>query len=340
MCTILSNKIVNTYIYIQMSLGSNLSLLLLVGCLACSKDESPRTFAVNIPQEVQPYVDRFIAEGFARGRIFDLSKMGLDITFQDGLADSLAAFCNGGNIVISRHFWETRNESHREAMIFHELGHCILQRIHYNATLPNDEWLSIMRGDPLPANRSNAINYSGLRRQYYIDELFNPEISEPGWVHIQEGYDLPVGSRDTVLHLSNIGGFTRSMSLPDSSDFEIEALIDFQHSTKLVGLAWGGEQIQNQIVVHFNADGMFVINAGFNESGIVYQRENFEVINDSVNLIGMRRRGDKYYIFVNREFVYWMDVKMPFVNRFQVVSGAGGTPNFRKIYVYKLAPMQ
>ncbi len=321
-----------------MNIRSNLSLLFLLGCVACTKEEAQRTFDVNIPIEVQPYVDRFVAEGSARGRVIDLSTLGLDITFQDDLADSLAAFCNNGTIVISRHFWKTRNDSHREAMIFHELGHCILQRIHHNAILPNDEWLSLMRGSPLPTGRSGSINYSGVRRQYYIDELFNPQISEPSWVHIQEVYDVPVGSKDTLLHLSNIGGFNRSMSLPDSGDFEIETLIDFQNSTKLVGLAWGGEHIQNQIVVHYDVEGTFVINAGFNESGIIYQRENFAVLNDSVNLIAMRRRGDKYYIFVNREFVYWMDVKVPFVNRFQVVSGVGGTPNFRKIYVCKLTP--
>jgi hypothetical protein len=321
-----------------MSIRANLSLLFLLCCLACSKEETARQFAVDIPEEVQPYVDRFVAEATTRGKVIDWSDISLEITFQDDLADTLAAFCNDGTIVISRLFWETRSDNHREAMIFHELGHCILHREHHNAILPNDEWLSLMRGDPIPAGRSSSINYSGVRRQFYIDELFNPHISEPDWIHIKEGYDLPGGSRDTVLHLSNIGGFSRNMSLPDSNDFEIEALIDFQNSTDIVGLAWGGQQIQDQIIVHFNAAGTFVINAGFSELGVIYQRENFAILNDTVNHIGMRRRDDKYYIFVNREFVYWMDVKMPFVNRFQVVAGLGGRPIFREVYVHKLLP--
>ena len=311
-------------------------MLSLMCCLSCSKEVSPPNFDVNVPEVVQPYVDLFLAEGAARGKFIDLTETGLEITFQDHLEDTLAAFCSDGTIVISTQYWETRNDANREAMIFHELGHCILNRDHYNAILANDEWLSIMRGDPIPGGRSSAINFSGVRRQYYIDELFNPNTSQPDWADIVEEYALPSGSRDTVLHLSNVGGFTRGMSLPDSSDFEIEVLIDLQNSNKIVGLGWGGQQIQEQMIVHYNTVRTFVINAGLKEQGIIYQRENFPLLNESVNLVGVRKRGDKYYVFVNQEFVYWMDVKMPFVNRFDVLADAGGAPNFREIYVYKL----
>ena len=320
-----------------MSIRANLALLFLLGWVACSKEEAAPKFPVDVPIEVQPFVDQFVAEAAARGRVIDLSASGLQITFQDNLEDTLAAFCSNGAIAINRKFWETRDDTNRETMIFHELGHCILHRDHYNALLPNDEWLSMMRGDPIPPGRSSSMNYSGIRRQYYIDELFNPQTSVPDWVDIREEYAMPLGSRDTVLHLSNIAGFFRSMSLPDSSDFEIEVLTDFDNNGKLVGLGWGGAQIQEQVIVHYNADRSLVINAGLNGQGIIYQRDNFPLLDGSMNLIGMRKRGDKYFIFINREFVYWLDVKVPFVNRFDVLADAGGLPVFREIYVYRLS---
>jgi hypothetical protein len=126
------------------------------------------------------------------------------------------------------------------------------------------------------------------------------------------------------------------MPLPESSDFEMARLMAAQNLNTLLGLGWGGEHIQDQIVLHYNRDKTLVINHGLKELGIIYQRENFPVLHNNVNLIGVRRRGDKYHIFINQEFIYWMDVKMPFINRFDVLADAGGPPNFREIYVYKL----
>ncbi|MDH3649349.1 MAG: hypothetical protein OEQ53_06675 [Saprospiraceae bacterium] len=315
-----------------------LSLLTLLLCVACTKEETVTKFDVNIPPAVQPYIDLFLSEAAARDRAIDLSDFGLDITFQQDLEGDLAAYCSQGEIVISQQSWDARSDNKREAMIFHELGHCILHREHLNAFLPNDEWFSIMRGDPLPAGRTSSINYSGVRRQYYIDELFNTRTPEPSWVHLREEYALPEGSRDTVLHRSNSGGFTHSLSLPDSGDFEIEVLIDIQNSSTDVGLAWGGDQIQDEIVVHYNADKTFVINAGLADQSIIFQRDDFALLEDTINLISMRKRNDKYYIFVNHKFVYWMDVKIPYVNRFRVLSTFTGPANFKEILVYTLLP--
>lgn len=304
--------------------------------MSCTKEQTAQKPEVNIPLEVQPYIDRFVVEAALRDQVIDLSDFGLDIIFQQDLEDTLAAFCNNGQIVINRQFWDTRSDLVREAMIFHELGHCILDRIHYNALLANDEWTSIMRGDPMPVGRSGSINFSGIRRQYYIDELFNRQALAPSWANIKEEYSLSVNSRDTILHLSNIGGFTNGLNLPDSGDFELEVLIDRQNSISPVGLAFGGIQIQDEIVIHFNAAKTFVINAGLTDQGIIYQRTNFAMLDDHINLISVRRRSDRYYIFINRNFIYWLDVKLPFVNRFHLLSTGNDPANFKEILVYKL----
>jgi predicted SprT family Zn-dependent metalloprotease len=309
-------------------------LPLLFLSMACSKEEVSRE--VIVPEEVQPYIDRFIAEAAQRDHFIELTNFGLDITFEQGLEDSLAAFCNNGRIIINQKFWDTRSDITREAMIFHELGHCILHREHHNAILANDEWSSLMRGDPVPVGRSTSINFNGIRRQYYIDELFDVHTPEPSWVNLREDYELPLDSRDTFLHLSNAGGFTHGLQIPDSVDFEIEVLIDRQNSTSPMGLTVGSIQIQDGLVIHYNADKTFVINAGLTDQGVIYQVSNFGLLADDVNLISLRRRGDRYYIFVNKSFVYWVDVKLPFVNRFNVLATYLDPPIFREILVYRL----
>lgn len=311
-------------------------VMLLLLALACTKEETARKAEVNIPPVVQPYIDRFVSEAAERDQFIDLTDFGLDITFQQDLEDTLAAFCNNGSIVINQKYWDTRSDLTREAMIFHELGHCILNRAHLNTILPNDEWSSIMRGDPLPRGRSSSINFSGTRRQYYIDELFNLQTAEPSWVKMMEQYELLVSSKDTILHESNSGGFANGLALPDSGDFEIEVLIDRQSSTSPMGLAFGASQIQDGIVIHYDAMKTLVINAGLTDQGVIYQRNNFAVLDDNINLISVRRRSDKYYIFINKVLVYWLDVKLPFVNRFYPLATFLDPPIFREILVYKL----
>ncbi len=317
---------------------SRISVFFVLLCLGCSKDEPAVQFEVNVPLEVQPYIDRFVAEAAERNQIIDLSAIGLDIVFEQDLDNNLAAFCNEGTIAISKQDWDARSDTRKEEMIFHELGHCILNRQHHNPILANDEWQSIMRGLPLPAGRAACINYSGTRREYYIDELFNPNTPEPDWVHIREDYALTAGARDTFLYRTDLGSFTNRMNLPDSGDFEIEVLIDIQMSTTSVGIAWGGDQLQDENVVHYTPAKTFTINAGLSDQSIIYQRDVFPALDDTINLITIRKRSDKYYIFVNEKFIYWMDVKTPFVNRFRVLSNYIGPPNFKEVVVYRLIP--
>ena len=290
----------------------------------------------NVPEEVQPYIDRFQDEAAKRNWDLHLSEIGLDIVFQEDLDGDLAAVCNEGQIVISRQTWNARGDNWREAMIFHELGHCVLHRVHDNDILSNDEWQSLMRGGPVQTDRTISLNYSGVRRAYYIDELFNQQVSEPDWVGVNDVYELPEGTRDTIFQRSSTGSLASSLRLPDSVDFEMEALIDIQNSTTHVGLAWGGTQIQDEIVVHYNAAKTFVINAGLGDQSVIYERTNFEPLDEVSNLISVRKRGDKYYIFVNRQFVYWMDVKLPFVNRLRVLANDANPRIFKEILIHTL----
>ena len=73
-----------------------------------------------------------------------------------------------GNPVVKIHrdFWRFSSYTTREQLLFHELGHCILNRWH------NDDTIF---GDPVTIMHSylNAAEYAyRKRREYYIKELF------------------------------------------------------------------------------------------------------------------------------------------------------------------------
>ncbi len=69
----------------------------------------------------------------------------------------------------------------KEDLIFHEMGHGFLRRLHSNGELKNGDWQTMMCGDELPHGRSSNINYRGMRKEYYIKELFTQTKEIPTW---------------------------------------------------------------------------------------------------------------------------------------------------------------
>jgi len=80
--------------------------------------------------EFAPYVQRFEAEGQARG--WDVQVTNLVVKLGD-LPDGMYGICHHGltpEIEVSRAYWPGATEEQREILLFHELGHCILEREH------------------------------------------------------------------------------------------------------------------------------------------------------------------------------------------------------------------
>ncbi len=81
-------------------------------------------------------------------------------------------------ISTSKTCWIDRPVEDNEALVFHELGHMVLNRDHRMGLLPNNSRPSIMIGTNLAGLYvGNASN----RRKYYVDELFNPDTPVPDW---------------------------------------------------------------------------------------------------------------------------------------------------------------
>lgn len=137
---------------------------------------------------LQHYLQSYLSEARERGVVLEPQTTGLILSFGDceGTAAGTTFYENPVRIVIDKPYWDNcakyaDGDYLHEEVVFHELTHALLYRGHDNATLPDGEWKSIMRGGTLPEGRNNNVSFRGMRREYYIDELFHASVPAPGW---------------------------------------------------------------------------------------------------------------------------------------------------------------
>lgn len=119
----------------------------------------------SIEEETRPYLDVF--KGLAAARGLDLDYDELSISFAD-LKDNIAGTCySNGHIDIDPEIWKRYGDDEREVLIFHELGHCLLNRGHTSGNFSDNAPVSIM---------NPTIMYPVFyrrRKDYYRSELFD-----------------------------------------------------------------------------------------------------------------------------------------------------------------------
>ena len=163
-------------------------VFLMYGCEKTSEE-----VFYDVPEEFEPFVELFIQEAKSRG--IDLEIENLIIAYDDEMDDAICGSCNSRTpdanlqkiILINANIcWIS--DLQKEALLFHELGHCILGRDHEATQLPNGDPKSMMIKD-------NISIYSGciyafgdtdecnfvFKRPYYLDELFDETTSVPDW---------------------------------------------------------------------------------------------------------------------------------------------------------------
>lgn len=158
-----------------------LSILTLYSC----KDEVKR---YEVDPVLDPYLQLFLQEGSKRGVEIDVKGNGLlmEFTKLEGLTIGLCTYQDPLLVQIDRDYWtETTHyedqENLRQNVVFHELGHGLLNRSHNNNILENYEWKTIMCGGDDVDGRDWAVNFNGYRKEYYLDELFNIRTPAPAW---------------------------------------------------------------------------------------------------------------------------------------------------------------
>jgi len=159
-------------------------LLICISFLFFTSCKDPKEYRVDSSFDI--YLQRFETEGASHGHTFDVQSSGLIIEFGNlpNNDAGLTHYEKPIRIQIDKTYWSDISGSAgadlmKEDLIFHELGHGLLNRNHLNTTLENGDWKSIMCGGDKQNNRSWNINYHGMRRSYYIDELFNESTKAP-----------------------------------------------------------------------------------------------------------------------------------------------------------------
>ncbi len=160
----------------------NLSIFffLVLVLFSCKKEK--------IDTDLQIYVDQFFIE--AEKRNINLKRRKLEVVFNDtlkycgvGYKDFQGKGTRRVEINMSLPCWNEKSELQREILLFHELGHAILERGHKNKRLPNRMFASIMAEDDI--QHGLYTEYSLELRDYYIDELFNPAEPVPEWAELK-----------------------------------------------------------------------------------------------------------------------------------------------------------
>jgi len=186
------------------------------------------------------YLYTFQSEAAKRGQVFNFQQEGLIMEFADLTGDraGLCHFEKPIRIEIDQTYWNDISkyagaEYMKEDVIFHELGHGFLGREHLNDVLENGDWKSMMCGGEKVDNRPWNINYRGIRRKYYLDELFNQNTPSPAFstqnfpvdtstyvVKVRKSFDTPL---DAGWKIENTSEYETSI---DNRRLKFESKID------------------------------------------------------------------------------------------------------------------
>jgi len=135
----------------------NLPFFIFISFLqSCSLDSFDQQIEYRIDPLLKPYVDQFYKEAEVRGielqRVNLIVKISTNIGSKYGLSESI----NGQKVVSINSYLIEGNDLRLQIIIFHELGHSLLNRHHF------DDVKSIMNTSPC----------STCFDEQYLDELF------------------------------------------------------------------------------------------------------------------------------------------------------------------------
>jgi len=215
----------------------------------------------RVDAEFTDYLNRFVQEGASRGHTFDLTGNGLIIEFAKLKNNNagLTHYEDPIRIEIDKTYWTAISKTAgadmmKEDLIFHELGHGLLKREHLNLTLENGDWKSIMCGGDKVNGRAWNINYKGIRRNYYIDELFDESTPAPD--------------------------FSSNMFLADSTGFKQALALDF-NTVKTAGWPLGEDANHKlSIVDTVNGNGRLRFQSKVKDTYLVFVKTDIDVLSN------------------------------------------------------------
>jgi len=144
-------------------------LILLFSMASCMYLET------GIDPEIKPFIDDFYKEAHKRG-----INPGSVVTAQFAEMKS-----QGRSVKASRAIYINQDsegwKSNPEALVFHELAHLLLDRDHDNTRI-GKFYKTIMANDGDPLYHRYEGEHFHYRREYYVNELFNPQTEPAEWM--------------------------------------------------------------------------------------------------------------------------------------------------------------
>ncbi len=254
-----------------------IALAMVLAMCSCGKDSR------DIDPVFQPYVDLFFEEAQKRGLDMKEEDYSFSLNFGEAVAGGVCYY-SGNRVEINEFAWSVYPELSKQYLIFHELGHCLLDRRHDNQVLRNGECKSIMKGHEENECRRNSDNF-GVWRDYYLDELFNEETLLPSWytsvlfIEIQEVLFEVTDSLDHSIAIDC--GITDPIT-----NIEFEAIFKDWEKSDRISLEWSDQSIM------CGSDRVSIMNRN---GDIRYYLEGVNFKNDT-NIRFVRKEGFDYYI--------------------------------------------
>ena len=147
-----------------------LTIMMVAG--SCADEEEPE-FLIDAP--LQEYFDRFKVEAELRGIPIDFEAMMISGDIRLIGTPNVIGQCGHTEkepnvVIVDKFYWDGADDLEREFLIFHELGHCALDRGHLDDSDSQGHCLSIMTS----GTGLCEINYTEATRTTLLDELFHP----------------------------------------------------------------------------------------------------------------------------------------------------------------------
>jgi len=276
----------------------NCIILLLVGLMYISCNREPMQ---NIEITFESLVLEFFEEGQTRG--FNTLLSDLDITVEFGeVQDDAGGECEyrSNTVTINASNWDGLDEYQKRWLIFHELGHCLLDRRgHLNERIGNGECQSIMKGIEDGFLCTNNL-YSKLWWDYYLDELFDESSELSDWYF--ENNEYSSFNTDSVLieidtFIDDFEFYYPGLSL--FKNFKIDCFYDnitFDENSMVVAI----DNISFQFCSTCTRGNAHIRINGFS----AFRNQEGEFSSDTNSKLSIIRKDGNLVFFINDEFVH------------------------------------
>jgi hypothetical protein len=183
-----------------------------------------------------------------------------------------------------------------------------------------------------------VINYSGARRLYYIDELFDEEEPVPDFALFSAAYDDVKSEQKVQLHFEEDAGtqFRENFILDAEDNFEIELEVDVFQSLSFVGIQFGGSAFESSFRIIYTPFKKVIIDSGMNYYGTMAEINNHPAIKSGFNEITLRKLDDIFVVFINEQFIYWFEVPEFYSRVVESFRSGQGSAQYRNVTISKI----